>query len=323
MPEISVVVPVYNTEKWVARCINSILNQSFKDFELILVNDGSPDHSLDILMNFAKVDKRIRIINNEINKGLMTARRIGYLQANGRYTVFCDSDDYLPTDSLQILYQAICLEKVSIVLASWIYITSAGKKIIRNRNILGKTPSDVHKALLKGTVSWSLCAAIYCTDLLKNYHYESFDHLINLEDRILLLQLLKNAESVLTLPEIVYFYCQNNESSSRKRLSEAGLDRLLFAYDWCYNFLLNHNIHQELATCHYLRSMAYYIEQGYNKRRIVNYNARSRGLYTFRMLCQYCGIRYACYAMGVFYSVIFRKCCQWGRSVLRFMLGRA
>ncbi|MCR4911069.1 MAG: glycosyltransferase [Bacilli bacterium] len=96
----SVVVPVYNVENYVSKCLETLINQTFKDFELIIVNDGATDCSLSICKEYAKKDKRIRIITQE-NKGLAIARRTGALKAKGDYIVNVDSDDWVDENYLE------------------------------------------------------------------------------------------------------------------------------------------------------------------------------------------------------------------------------
>ena len=97
MPKISVIIPVYNVEKYLAECLISVVNQTFKDIEIICVNDGSTDNSPEILEEFAQKDSRIKIINQE-NQGMSCARNAGLAVATGEYITFVDSDDYISTD---------------------------------------------------------------------------------------------------------------------------------------------------------------------------------------------------------------------------------
>ena len=97
MPKISVIIPVYNVEKYLAECLTSVVNQTFKDIEIICVNDGSTDNSPKILEEFAQKDDRIRIINQE-NQGLSAARNTGLDVETGEYVSFLDSDDFVRTD---------------------------------------------------------------------------------------------------------------------------------------------------------------------------------------------------------------------------------
>ena len=106
MIKISVIVPVYNTEKYLERCIKSIINQSLTDIEIIVINDGSTDNSEQILKNFACKDSRIRIINQK-NAGLSITRNNGLQIASGEYISFIDSDDYIHKDMIKILYDNI------------------------------------------------------------------------------------------------------------------------------------------------------------------------------------------------------------------------
>lgn len=105
-PLISVLVPIYNVEKYLSRCIDSVLSQDFCDYELILVDDGSPDRCSIICDEYAKKDFRVKVIHKQ-NGGLVSARLAGFKQARGEYLVFLDSDDWLLPKALSILYSAI------------------------------------------------------------------------------------------------------------------------------------------------------------------------------------------------------------------------
>lgn len=106
MPEISVIIPVYNLQKYVNRTINSVLSQSFSDFELIVVDDGSNDASFSILSRLAAEDSRIELVKQE-NQGQAVARNLGLQMARGKFIAFIDGDDIVGRDYLKILYQAI------------------------------------------------------------------------------------------------------------------------------------------------------------------------------------------------------------------------
>ena len=99
-PEISIIIPVYNVEKYLDECINSAVNQTFDDIEIICVNDGSTDGSLEIIEKHASKDKRIRIISQE-HKGVGSARNAGLDAAKGKYIYFMDSDDYVELNALK------------------------------------------------------------------------------------------------------------------------------------------------------------------------------------------------------------------------------
>ena len=97
----SIIVPVYNTEKYLDRCLKSIINQTYSKIEIIVVNDGSTDRSLDICIKYQKMDKRVVVINKE-NGGLSSARNAGLINATGNYYIFVDSDDYIDLNSIAL-----------------------------------------------------------------------------------------------------------------------------------------------------------------------------------------------------------------------------
>jgi len=103
-PVFSVIVPIYNAELYLPRCLDSILGQSFEDFEIICINDGSPDLSYKILENYAKKDSRVKVITFTKNRGISCARNAGLEQARGKYIQFVDSDDYLDEYALRVIY---------------------------------------------------------------------------------------------------------------------------------------------------------------------------------------------------------------------------
>lgn len=117
MPKISVIVPVYNAKKYLGWCVNSILNQTFRDFELLLVNDGSTDGSLEICNNYAALDSRVRVITKE-NGGVSSARNQGLQEARGEYIQFVDSDDTIAPQMMERLLEAAKMYEKNLVICS-------------------------------------------------------------------------------------------------------------------------------------------------------------------------------------------------------------
>lgn len=118
MSKISIIVPVYNTEKYLSKCLNSLIKQTYKDIEIIVVNDGSKDKSLEIAKKFAKQDNRIKVFNKE-NGGLSSARNFGIEKASGEYIGFVDSDDYIKENMFEILYNMIKEANAKIAICGW------------------------------------------------------------------------------------------------------------------------------------------------------------------------------------------------------------
>jgi glycosyltransferase involved in cell wall biosynthesis len=117
-PDISVILPVYNTEEFLEQCIESALNQTFPNFELIVVNDGSTDRSADIIQKYAAKDKRIKAIDMPQNSGPAAARNTGIKHIRGKYTIFIDSDDYMMPRMLEKLYNAAEKDNLDLVMSN-------------------------------------------------------------------------------------------------------------------------------------------------------------------------------------------------------------
>ena len=118
MEKVSIVIPVYNNEIYLEKCLDSIINQTYDNIEIILINDGSSDNSLAIMKKYSKKDKRIIIIDKE-NEGVSTARNIGIKKCSGEYITFVDSDDYLEFDAIEKLYHEINTKNVDIVRSNY------------------------------------------------------------------------------------------------------------------------------------------------------------------------------------------------------------
>ncbi|MDR1235693.1 MAG: glycosyltransferase [Holosporaceae bacterium] len=132
-PKISVIIPVYNTERFLRECLDSILNQTFTDFEVICVNDASTDHCPEILREYADKDKRVRIVNHKKNAGMAVARNTGLDVAEGEYISFSDSDDYMHPDMLKIMYTEIRRNNCDLAICQW-YPTNEYDKPVFGKN---------------------------------------------------------------------------------------------------------------------------------------------------------------------------------------------
>ena len=131
--KISIIIPVYNSEKFVSRCLDHLLNQTYQNFEIICINDGSKDNSLSILKEYSKKDNRIIVLNQE-NKGIARTRNIGIKKASGDYIMFVDNDDYMESDYLETYAKNAIDGDYDIVIGGYRRIDCNGK--ILNRQIL-------------------------------------------------------------------------------------------------------------------------------------------------------------------------------------------
>lgn len=150
MPEISIIVPVYCAEAYLEKCINHILAQTFVDFELLLIDDGSPDSSGAICDKYAKCDSRVRAIHKN-NGGVSSARNAGIKNACGKYVMFCDSDDFVDPRWCIELYSVMEKHNVDMGICGYAYVDSDGIRL-KGNNVF----SDEHRLVLPTTSVWDI-----------------------------------------------------------------------------------------------------------------------------------------------------------------------
>jgi len=114
-PKVSVVIPVHNTQNYLNQCLDSLINQTLKDIEIICVDDASTDNSLAVLRDYALKDSRVKVMHNEVSKSALGARKKGVLASSGEYIMFLDSDDYYVSDACELAYNKITEQNVDIV----------------------------------------------------------------------------------------------------------------------------------------------------------------------------------------------------------------
>ena len=214
MTKISVIVPVYNGEKYLLECLQSIQKQTFSDWEFICFDDGSRDESLSILQGIAQKDARFRVISQP-NGGVTSARRNGVEHADGEYVSFVDCDDVLPPDSLEILMRRKEEYDAEIVIGSWMTITDT---------LETGAPGDLPASPLKVTGIQTLKYINRFGWLWRNLFQKNLFTYISWpkpqirvgEDSLTLFDLLLKTHKVVLIPDIVYFYRMQNASVMHK-----------------------------------------------------------------------------------------------------------
>lgn len=240
---ISVVVPVYNVEKYIDRCLNSIINQTYRKLEIIIVNDGSTDNSRKIIDKFSKMDSRIIVIDKN-NGGLSEARNVGINAATGDYITFIDSDDFVSYDYIEYLYSLI--EKYKVKVASSFYqIISSEEEIKTNEEYIDQkltAREAVNKMLYRENIAHIACGKLYSLDLFRNKptinfskffsrkEYYEFNPVENSmykfpvgilnEDLALIYFLIIEAGSIAQGTKKTYYYFSNPDSISRSRVKK-------------------------------------------------------------------------------------------------------
>ena len=214
--KISAIVPVYNSENYVGRCIESVLSQTYQDWELILVDDGSIDKSLKILKDYEKKDCRIKVIHQE-NKGPGIARNTGIKQALGEYIVFIDSDDVITKDYFELLSQ----KTEDVVFIDINQVDEEFKVICREymSDKIGITKDELLRSQMTGKINWGGVRKSVKRDLLERYHIRYSDHRIG-EEAIFSFFILYYATSFSFIEKPVYTYINREGSQSDFKIDD-------------------------------------------------------------------------------------------------------
>lgn len=222
MDKISIIIPVYNAAKYLKRCIDSIVSQSYENIEIICVNDGSTDNSLNILKEYAD-DKRIVIISKE-NAGVSSARNDAIKASTGDYIAFVDSDDWLEQDAIECLYNAIKEKNVDVVRANY-YKEYVDNKQIKSEELCDLKDKvyrvedeDFDKLVIDRLLNGTLQCYLWLLLIKKEYIIDkiSFREDIKLmEDTIFYIELLSSVNSIYFMDKPIYHYFCNQDSCTR------------------------------------------------------------------------------------------------------------
>lgn len=223
MNMISVVVPVYNASEFLARCLESILTQTFTDWQLILVDDGSRDNSLHIMQEYAEKDSRIKVFH-KANEGVSIARQYGLDRVDTPYFIFCDADDYVECDYLEKLYNAIEKENSDLAICAYWEEYS-------DHQVLMYTPKSSMAGLIHNFlndkvwgVTWN---KLYKTSVVREHNIRFIPHLQMWEDLAFTIDYCLDAHSVSFVHKPLYHYIQTSMSSITKNEDLAKkLDRV-------------------------------------------------------------------------------------------------
>lgn len=215
--KISIIVPVYNVEQYVEKCIESILSQTYKNFELILVNDGSTDKSLDIILKY-KNNPNIRIINKK-NSGQSDSRFQGLLQAKGEYIYYVDSDDFIESYALEMLVEQINKTKADIVFGRYRLINEYGNVLREQKPYKEKVLEDTEKILRDAICALNFKTSLWIKIIKRKLLTDSYiDEIRNVhfnEDLLLSIILAYHCKKVVFINDIIYNVLQRKNSLTR------------------------------------------------------------------------------------------------------------
>ena len=212
MAEFSIIVPVYNVEKEIRKCLDSIKNQTYGDFEVLCVDDCGKDSSMDIVREYAQKDNRFKILTHEHNRGVSAARNTGLDNASGEYTMFVDSDDWLETNALEVIKDNFDKSKSEVIVFNIYNCYPDGKKEINDTTNFKK--SNQTQVLLTENnlntfigVVWNRA---YKTSLINDNHIRFPEGMI-IEDSDFTFKISMHIKSVFIIEDVLYNYLRNRE----------------------------------------------------------------------------------------------------------------
>ena len=207
-PKISIIVPVYKIEKYINKCIDTILLQTFTDFECILVDDCSPDNCPKICDEYAEKDNRIKVIHKEQNGGLPQGRKTGLDMSSGEYILYVDGDDWIESDMLNKMYTRAIYTGSDMVICD--IFTNIGDKQKKDElpELYDKL-SIIKNIVVYGQFGTSVCNKLIRRDIYKNIFFPTHNYI---EDRVITIQTIYYAQSVEYINDALYHYRKNEYS---------------------------------------------------------------------------------------------------------------
>ena len=225
MAEVSIIVPVYQVESYIRQCVDSILAQTFTDFELILVDDGSKDKSGQICDEYAGIDERVKVIHKE-NSGAADTRNRGMTQASGNYFMFVDSDDYIAPTMVECLHKSILTENADIAACNYTYFGENNEKEDFSTNIkfevLSGTEIFYNRKNERNYGYWTVVwNKLYKKETFEKIRFRSGKYY---EDEYWANDIYQMDIKMVTIPECLYYYRQHENSTMRKKNIEKCFD---------------------------------------------------------------------------------------------------
>lgn len=223
MIKFSIIIPVYNVKKYLSQCLDSVINQTYPHIEIICVNDGSTDSSLQILEEYAKKDNRIKIINQE-NQGVSVARNNGIDIVTGDYVLFVDADDWIDLETCKTLSIELTNQHVNI--------------IVFNHNVV--THKSVRPAKALSSNKFALWAACYKASIIKDNNINFPENIKFSEDHVFKYNYLYYVKDIKYIDKYLYFYNLTNENSATKNYA-----KIINGDIEAYNLLIKNDFYKE------------------------------------------------------------------------------
>jgi glycosyltransferase involved in cell wall biosynthesis len=262
-PEISVILPIYNAEKYLEKCVNSICNQTLKEIEIICINSCSTDSSLQILQNLNKKDSRIKIIDLKKDNGVSNARNLGIESAQGKYIYFIDSDDWIDYNYLETMFQKIEEVKSNILInANFVNEYENGnKKAYSKFKFITKDFEVIDSKTVQRLFAPVIWTRLYKKDYLEKYKIKFPLLQIGGEDIFFsyACDLMQQNSYILKGPYYHYF----QRDSSAMRIKERGF-RYIQGFKLLYDFLNDHKINLDNIKLFFVESLIIDTKEKFN-----------------------------------------------------------
>lgn len=228
MALISIIIPVYNVEKFLNKCIESVINQSYQNLEIVLIDDGSTDNSGKICDHYARRDSRIKVIHN-INRGVSAARNIGLGISRGEFVYFVDADDSIHHRAIEILYEKIEETHTDVAVCDYAYVDKEGKYIeevenqCNSQQILSGRDFLYNVSVGIGGKNISPWNKLYKKEIFENVKFEIGKRY---EDEFIFHKICEKCQSVVLIKDVLYFYTQREDSFMQSGISAVCVDAI-------------------------------------------------------------------------------------------------
>lgn len=227
LPQISVIVPIYNSEKTIYRCVDSLLSQTYNNIEILLIDDGSTDESRRICDEYAIKDNRVKVFHKK-NAGVASARQYGVDNAIGKYTIHADPDDWVEPTMLENLLKKAFETKADMVICDY-YEEYPKKQVYIKQEPTSLLPSEIIRDLFNGVLHGSTCNKLILKDCYDRYNIKFDKNISFCEDLLVCISLLVNNIKVAYIPQAFYHYDQysNEKSLVKEKESTRIYSRIL------------------------------------------------------------------------------------------------
>ena len=254
--KVSVIIPVYNSEKYLDRCLKSLIKQSYSDIEVIIVDNGSKDNSIEIIKEYSKNDNRIKFYICDTS-GASAARNLGLDKSSGEYGLFVDSDDYVSIDYIEKMIGLVKSKKTMALCNNQEIWNNKidERKLFENIDNKMLIKEDVIKEIASGRAGL-ICSKLINLSIVKENNIQ-FDTNIKLsEDLLFFLDVAKYTEEFIHINESLYFYDRRNENSITRRYLENAWENQIYVLNRVEQILYQVNVKEEdkdLILCNRLR----------------------------------------------------------------------